>query len=92
MILKKKFKKLKSQQLKNGTFKSITQKSSKEAQDICRAFLCDIWAEDIVRKGTFPKDLKNADVTLVFKKTTLFKLETADLEAFGQQYLKYLKE
>ena len=92
MILKKKFKKLKSQQLKNSTFKSITQKSSKEAQDICRAFLCDIWAEDIVRKGTFPKDLKNADVTLVFKKTTLFKLEIADLEAFGQQFLKYLKE
>ena len=48
-------------------------------QGICSPFLCDIWAEEIVRKGTFPKDLKNADVTPAFKKKTLFKLKTTDL-------------
>ena len=33
--------------------------------------ISDIWAKEIVRKGTFPKDLKNADVTPVFKKDNL---------------------
>ena len=36
--------------------------------DICSPILCDIWTENIVRKGNFSKDLKNADATLVFKK------------------------
>ena len=54
---------------KKGAFKNITPKSFNKGQDICcRPSLCNIWAEEIVRKGTFPKNLKNADVTLVFKK------------------------
>ena len=56
---------------KNDTFKNITPKFPKEAQGICSPLLCDIWAKEIVRKGTFPKDLKNADVTPVFKKDNL---------------------
>ena len=47
---------------------NVTPKSPKEAQDICSPLLCNIWAEEIVRKGTFSKDLKNADATPVFKK------------------------
>ena len=53
---------------KKCTFKNITPKSLREAPDVCNPLLCDIWAEEIVRKGTFPKDFKNADVTPVFKK------------------------
>ena len=53
---------------KEGTFKNITPKSPKEAQYICSPLSCDIWAKEIVWKGAFPEDLKNADVTPVFKK------------------------
>ena len=34
---------------KEGTFKNITPKSPKEAQDICSPLSCDIWAKEIVR-------------------------------------------
>ena len=30
--------------------------------------LCDIWTEEIGQKSTFPEDLKDKDVTLIFKK------------------------
>ena len=53
---------------KNETFKNGTLKSLKEAQDICSLLLWNIWAEEIVRKRTIPKNLKNADVTPAFKK------------------------
>ena len=34
---------------KEGTFKNITPKSPKEAQDICSPLSCNIWAKEIVR-------------------------------------------
>ena len=54
--------------LKKCTFKNITPKSLKEALDICSSFLCDIRVDEIICKGTFPKDFKNADATPVFLK------------------------
>ena len=53
---------------KKGTFKNITPKSLREGSDLCTPILCNIWVEEIARKGTFLKDLKNADVTSLFKK------------------------
>ena len=64
--IKKEIKNLDSS--KEGAFKNITPKSPKEAQDICSPLSSNIWVKEIVRKGAFPKDLKNADVTPVFKK------------------------
>ena len=43
------------------------KKGTKKVQDTCSPFICDIWTEEIVRKGTFPKGLKKADVTPVFE-------------------------
>ena len=37
-------------------------------QDIYSPLLCNIWVEEILRKETFPKDLKSEDVPPVFKK------------------------
>ena len=65
--------------MKKRTFKNINPKSLKEAADVCSLLLWDIWTGEIVRKETFPKDLKNADVTPVFKKGNLFLLKTEDL-------------
>ena len=48
--------------------KILLQNLSIKGKICCRPSLCNIWAEEIVRKGTFPKNLKSADVTLVFKK------------------------
>ena len=53
---------------KKCTFKNITPKSLKEALDICSPFLCDIRVDQIVYKGTFPKDFKNANAAPVFLK------------------------
>ena len=53
---------------KKCTFKNITPKSLKEALDICSPFLCDTQVDEIVCKGTFPKNFKNADATPVFFK------------------------
>ena len=53
---------------KKGTFKNITPKSLREASDICSPILCNIWSEEILQKETFSTNLKNADVTPVFKK------------------------
>ena len=52
-----------------GTFKNFTPISFNKGQDICSLSLCDMWVKEIARKGTsFPKNLKNADITSVFKK------------------------
>ena len=56
---------------KKCTFKNITPKSIKEALDICSPFLCDIRVDEIVYKGTFPKDFKNANPAPVFFKKTI---------------------
>ena len=64
--IKKEIKNLDSS--KKSTFKNITLQSLKEAQDMCSPLLYDIWVEEIVRKETFPKDLKNVDITPVFFK------------------------
>ena len=72
-IEKKKKKNLDS--LKKSAFKNITPKSLKEGADIWSPLLCSIWAEEIVRKGTFPKNLKNANVTRVFKWDNLLLTE-----------------
>ena len=53
---------------KKGIFRNIAPQSLKEAADICSPLLCNMWAKEILQKGTFPKDLKNADGTTVFKK------------------------
>ena len=58
---------------------NVTPKSPKEAQDICSPLLCNIYAEEIVRKGTFRRILKTQMQHLFLKKTTLFKLKTTDL-------------
>ena len=52
---------------KKSAFKNITPKSLKEGANICSLLLCSIWAEESVRRGTFPKNLKSATVTTVFK-------------------------
>ena len=57
---------------KKCTFKNITPKSLKEALDICSPFLCDIRVDEIVYKGTFPKDFKNANASPVFSKRQPF--------------------
>ena len=64
--IKKEIKNLDSS--KEVTCKNITPKSPKEAQDVCSPLSCDVWAKETVQKGAFPKDLKYADVTPVFKK------------------------
>ena len=61
--IEKETKKLDSSE--DPTFKNITPKSVKEVANVCSP-LCDIWTGEIVRRGTFPKDLKNADVTSFF--------------------------
>ena len=71
MIIKKINKKFRYFE-KNGRFKGITPKSLKEASDICSPILCDALAEEIIRKRTFSKDNKNADVTPVFKRDPSF--------------------
>ena len=49
----------------------------------------DIWAEEIVWKHTFPKDIKNADVTPVFKKDSpLLAKSCRPVSVF----LKYVKD
>ena len=53
---------------KNGTFKNIPTKCLKEASIECGPFLTRIWNEEVVGLGSFPKDLKLADVTPIFKK------------------------
>ena len=53
---------------KKCTFQNITPKSLKEALDICSPFLCDIRVDQIVYKGTFPKDFKNVNAAPVFLK------------------------
>ena len=53
---------------KEGTFKNITLKSFSKGQDICSPSLCNIWVKEVVWKGSFQKNLKDADVTPVFKK------------------------
>ena len=76
--------------LKMRTFKNITPKYPKEAADVCSPLLCDIWTGEIVRKEIFPKDLKNADVTPVFKKDKpLFAKNCRSVSVF--KFLKYFK-
>ena len=49
-----------------GYIKGFSTKSLKEALDICSPFLWDIRVDEIVYKGTFPKDFKNANPAPAF--------------------------
>ena len=53
---------------KCGTFESIPTKLLKENSDICSATLLRIWNEQILESKTFPKNLKLANITPIFKK------------------------
>ena len=53
---------------KNGTFKNIPTKILKETSSICSETLLQIWNEQIINLKTFPKSLKLADITPIFKK------------------------
>ena len=53
---------------KNGTFKNIPTKRLKEVSDIAGSALLNIWNNEIINQKFFPKNLKVADITPVFKK------------------------
>ena len=53
---------------KNGTFNNIPAKCLKETSNECAPFLARIWNEEVIGLNNFPKDLKLADVTPIFKK------------------------
>ena len=59
-------KKLKSN--KASTYKNIQAKQIKQTSDICSESLMKIWNNEIVRNKIFPKNLKVADITPIFKK------------------------
>ena len=56
---------------KKGIFKNINPKSLKEVTDVRSPLLCNLWAEEMVQRENFPKDLKNAYIIPVFKKNNL---------------------
>ena len=51
-----------------------------------------MWAEEKVRKGTFPKNLKNEDMTSILEKNSYFLAKNYRPASVSQQFLKYLKE
>ena len=53
---------------KNGIFDSIPSKILKEMSDICTPILTNVWNIEIVKEEKFPKLLKLAEVTPVYKK------------------------
>ena len=53
---------------KKGNFGGIPTKRLKETSSICSEALLRIWNEQIINSKTFPKDLKLADITPIFKK------------------------
>ena len=53
---------------KKGTFKNIPTKRLKETSSICSETLLRIWNEQLINLKTFPKNLKLANITPIFKK------------------------
>ena len=53
---------------KSGTFMNIPAKQLKCTVDIISEPLMNIWNNEIIRNGYFPKTLKLADITPIFKK------------------------
>ena len=52
---------------KNETFKNIPTRCLKNVSDICSPILANIWNEEILLNKYFPKNLKLADVSPIFK-------------------------
>ena len=57
-----------------GIFGNIPAKVFKRSSNVCNAVFGDIWNFEILEKQNFPRNLKFADVTPVYKKKdpTLF--------------------
>ena len=51
---------------KNGNFKNIPARRTKDVSDVCSHVLANIWNEEILLKKYFPENLKLADVTPIF--------------------------
>jgi len=55
---------------KKGTFGNIPTKCLKEASLECTQTLTNVWNQQIIGQGSFPNDLKLADVTPIFKNSS----------------------
>ena len=53
---------------KVGTFGNIPTKVLKDSSNICNSILQEIWNYETLEKQYFPKNLKLADITPVYKK------------------------
>ena len=59
---------LKLNSKKPGTFSNIPTKILKSSSEMCNEILQNIWNSEIIEKKYFPKNLKLADITPVYKK------------------------
>ena len=59
---------LKLNSKKTGTFGNIPTKILKSSSEMCNEILQNIWNSEILEKQYFPKNLKLADITPVYKK------------------------
>ena len=60
--------------------------------DVCSPLLCDTWSEEILRKLTFQKHLKNTNVTTAFKKDNPLLAKNYRPVSALPTVSKYLKE
>ena len=51
-----------------GTFGNIPTRVLKDSSNVCNSVLQDMWNYETLGKHYFPKNLKLADITTVYKK------------------------